>query len=121
MDLVRDVLDEQLTDTHGRAVGKADGIVLRLREGRPPLVVAIEVGGITCARRLPRLFRRILESAARRWGTKQGEPYRIAWERLHLREAEIRVDLDAARTPLLAWEHRLRDGVIAKLPGAGQP
>jgi hypothetical protein len=119
--LVRDVLDKQLTDGHGRAIGKADSIVMRLRANRPPLITAIEVGGVTGARRLPRLFRRMLEAAARRWGMKKGEPYRIDWDRLHMGKVDIRVDLDAARTPLLAREHRIRDRIIARLPGSGRP
>ncbi len=121
MHLVRDILDEQLTDSQGRAAGKADGIVLLLRQDKPPLVTAIEVGGIAPARRLAGPFRRVLEAAARRWGMKHGEPYRIAWDRVHLEKIHVRLDLDAARTPLLAWERWARDHIIGRLPGSGAP
>lgn len=121
MHLVRDILDSQLTDSQGRAAGRADGIVMRLRKDRPPLITAIEVGGFAPARRLPGLFRRLLEAAARRWGMKQGEPYRIPWDRVHLENIHVQVDLDAARTPLLAWERAVRDRIIGRLPGSGTP
>ena len=38
MDLVRDLLDRQLTDRSGRNLGRVDGVVLELRANRPPRV-----------------------------------------------------------------------------------
>jgi hypothetical protein len=121
VELVRDILDKQLIDSHGRAAGKVDGIVLRLRAGKPPLVTAIEVGGWTPARRLPGVIGRWFERAARRWGARGGEPYRIPWGDISHGKMNVRADVDAARTPLLAHERVVRDGVIARLPGSGAP
>ena len=55
MDLVRDVLDELLRDRRGRKMGRVDGIVLELRDGEPPRVVALHSGLETLARREGRL------------------------------------------------------------------
>ena len=44
MHLVRDLLDNQVCDARNRKMGKVDGIVLVLRQGRPPRVAAIELG-----------------------------------------------------------------------------
>jgi len=41
--LARDVLDKQVIDPDGCKVGKVDGIVLALREHRPPRVIAMEI------------------------------------------------------------------------------
>ena len=66
MDLVRDVLDKQLVDRHGTKMGRVDGIVVELRPGRPPEVIALETGPLTLARRIAgRTPRRSTRSASR--------------------------------------------------------
>jgi sporulation protein YlmC with PRC-barrel domain len=120
MDLVRDVLDEQLVDSAGRKVGKVDGIVLRLRPDAPPLVTAIEIGGGTAARRMPRLFRRWFESLARRWAPHGEEPYRVPWDKVDFSGDDIRIAMDAARSKLTLGE-RDAERVVARIPGSGAP
>lgn len=44
MDVIRDVLDNQLVDSNQRKIGKVDGIVVELREEKPPRLAYIEVG-----------------------------------------------------------------------------
>ena len=56
LDLARDVLDELLVDTHNREFGRVDGILLHLRQGRPPRVAEMEVGTYTVLRRINRPF-----------------------------------------------------------------
>ena len=113
MDLVRDLLDKQLIDRHGRRAGKVDGVVLDVRLGRPPRVAALEVGVATLARRVhPRLERWLAQVSGRR------RPYRIPWARVRKVGLEVRVDLDATRTPIYALEHWLRRHVIGRIPGA---
>ena len=56
MDLIRDCLDKQLSDRHGRKMGKVDGLVMQIEKGQQPRIAYIEVGAVTQARRLhPRL------------------------------------------------------------------
>ena len=38
MHLMREVLDEMIKDCNGEGAGRVDGIVLTLRDGKPPLV-----------------------------------------------------------------------------------
>ncbi len=45
--LVADFLDEQLVDRKGEPAGRVDGIVIELREDRPPRVVCVEASPIT--------------------------------------------------------------------------
>ncbi len=77
--LVRDVLDEKLFDRNDQRCGKVDGIILTLRNGAPPRVTAIAVGGPTPARRLWKPRERLVLRAGRRGGLR--EPYRIPWDR----------------------------------------
>jgi hypothetical protein len=118
LDLVRDVLDKQMVDRQERRCGKVDGLVLVLGAGGQPRVDRIEVGGGTLARRLgPRLAR--WAAALARWcGVREGRPYRIPWSRVTDVGLEVKLDLDAPDTELDAAERRLRERIIARIPGA---
>ncbi len=114
--LIRDVLDNQLVDRNGRKMGKADGLVIELRKGKPPKLAYIEVGGPTLAARIhPRLGEWVMR-LARRFG-ESGEPYRIRWSRVKSVGIDIEVELDAEKTPVLAFEHWLREHVVSRIPG----
>ena len=120
MDLMRDVLDKQLVGEANEQMGKVDGLVLELRDGAPPRVAFIEVGGVTLARRLKGPLRAALAAAARRWGAMRGEPFRIPWSRVYeVRQTEVVVTLEADETPARAWEHLVRDRIVARIPGSG--
>lgn len=110
-DLVRDVLDKQLLDVHARPFGKVDGIVLDVRPGAPPRVVALEVGAATRLARLPRWLRRPLA----RWGARTSTT-RIPREAVLAVAREIRVSIDATQTP--AWRvERWLVRLFAHVPG----
>src|SRR5437764_15071269 len=97
MDLIRDVLDNQIVDPGGRRLGKVDGIVAALREGKPPILQYIETGWVTKARRVhPRLAKWIS-----RWVSS---PYRIPWTRIRDIGVDVEIALDGSETPLLRIE-----------------
>ena len=52
--LVHDVLDAQLVDRHDNKIGRVDALVLELRDGRPPRVATIVIGGPARAQRVGR-------------------------------------------------------------------
>jgi hypothetical protein len=109
VDLIRDILDTDVLDRNGRAIGKLDGIVAELRPGRPPVLKAIELGVATKAMRLhPRLG----HMAARRL-----PPFRILWSDIDHIGLDATVKLSADDTPLLKFEKRLRS-ILMKIPGA---
>lgn len=117
--LFRDVLDNQMIDVNGCESGKVDGIVVQLRDGAPPLLVAIENG-------LPEQVRRISErvgdwiaALGRRWGVRHGQVYRIPWSRVKRTGINVRLDLDATKTPLYAWETWVREHIVEKIPRSG--
>ena len=66
--LVAEVLDKQIVDAKKNKLGKVDGLVIVLREGRPPRVAYIECGAAVLARRLGRWCERLALALNRRFG-----------------------------------------------------
>jgi hypothetical protein len=118
VDLGRDVLDKQLVDRRRRLMGKADGIVLELRDGAPPRVLAIEQGGATMGRRVGPRMERWLRALAQAFGITDGEPRRYPFTTIMDIDRDVRLDLDAEECGAWAWEGWLRDHVIARIPGS---
>lgn len=109
MDLIRDILDTDVLDRNGRAMGKLDGIVAELRPGRPPVLKAIELGPATKATRLhPKLGRMV---------ARHSKPFRISWSDIQEIRLDAKVKLDAEKTPLPNFEKRVR-AVLKRIPGA---
>jgi hypothetical protein len=107
MDLIRDCLDKQLEDKNKRRMGRVDGIILDVEDGRQPHVAYIEVGVKTLMSRLsPRL------------ASLSSEPYRIAWGKIKVGLNKVVADVEAEKTPALEWELWLRKKVIGRIPGA---
>ena len=118
MELIRDCLDKQLSDRNGRKMGKVDGLVMLIEEGKRPRVAYIEVGGVTQARRLhPRLARWVAR-LSKRWRVDRSDPFRIPWSKAVTSGIDVTVNEDAEKTPALDWEKWLRKNVIGKIPGA---
>lgn len=119
MDLLRDLLDKQVLDREQVKIGKVDGLVAELRQGKPPRIVAVELGSITLARRLgSRPGRWMTWLAARFGGERHAEPHRIAWNKVRDIGVDIEVDIDVHRTAIFDWQDWLRDRVIGRIPGA---
>lgn len=117
MHLVADVLDEQLLDKTGNRAGRIDGIVLELRDGKPPRVAQIEVSPITL---LARFSRRLAERYAhwdQRLGAGRGVSFRIPWNRIEQTGKAWRFDMDAEETPVFALEDWLRTKIVERIPG----
>jgi sporulation protein YlmC with PRC-barrel domain len=117
MHLVADVLDQQLLDQTGNRAGRIDGIVLELRDGKPPRVAQIEVSPITL---LARFSRRLAERYAhwdQRLGAGRGVPFRIPWSRIEQTGKAWRFDMDAEETPIFALEDWLRTKIVERIPG----
>ncbi|MER9648050.1 hypothetical protein [Mesorhizobium sp. M0199] len=120
MDLLRDILDKQVVDREQVKIGKVDGLVAELRPGKPPEIVAVELGSITLARRLgQRPGRWMARLAARLGGRRHAEPHRIAWNKVRDIGVDIEFDIDVRETAIFDWQDWLRDHVIGRIPGAG--
>jgi sporulation protein YlmC with PRC-barrel domain len=119
MDLVRDVLDKHLVGCDGAKMGRVDGIIAELREGRPPEVIAIETGSVTMARRLGRRAASLVTwLVAKIGGVRYAEPYRIPWSRVRRIGVDIEVDVDIADTPLGKYQRWLSEHIVERIPGS---
>ncbi|HMC77161.1 MAG TPA: hypothetical protein VKH34_08505 [Vicinamibacterales bacterium] len=125
MHLVRDLLDNQVCDARNRKMGKVDGIVLVLREGRPPRVAAIELGMSTLLCRISERLARFAARLERRWGISDGEPVRIPMARIKRVGPDVRAEIDADATTVYDWERWLDRVLIERIPirggGTGEP
>jgi hypothetical protein len=117
MDLVRDVLDKRLTDRNGRDMGRADSIVLELRESAPPRVVGIEIGPAVLAHRVHPSLGRWIAGLEYALGISEGRPLRIAFSEIIDITDHIKVDRAVGETPAAAVEQALRRWV-SSIPGA---
>ena len=120
MQLVRDVLDKQVTDRRGEAMGRVDGVSLEVREGEPPRVRWVEVGGPLPWERLGARLARWIAALRRHVGPAEREPTRIPWDRLAKKQNQWLADVDVRETPAYAWEGWLADHVVRRL-GGGRP
>ncbi|MER9605249.1 hypothetical protein [Mesorhizobium sp. M0243] len=119
MKLLRDLLDKQVVDREQIKIGKVDGLVAELRPGKPPRIIAIELGSITLARRLGAGPGRWMARLVVKLGGKQhGEPHRIAWHKVKDIGIDVEFDIDVRETSIFAWQDWLRDHVIGRIPGA---
>jgi sporulation protein YlmC with PRC-barrel domain len=116
--LVADLLDKEVLGRGGEPMGRVDGVGLELRAGGPRGVAGLEVSGTTLLRRVhPRLG-----GWAARWRRRHGpperEPLRIPWSAVRSIGTDVKVDLDAEKSPARAWERWLRERVVCRIPGS---
>jgi hypothetical protein len=117
MDLMRDCLDKQLDDIHKRRMGRVDGIILDIEDGRQPHVAYVEVGVKTLLNRLSPRLADVVTGWLKKFGIKT-DPYRIAWGKVKVGLNRVVADVEAEKTPALEWELWLRKKMIGRIPGA---
>jgi sporulation protein YlmC with PRC-barrel domain len=119
MHMIRDVLDKQVVDRNQVKIGKVDGIVAQLRQGKPPRVIAVEIGSIALARRLgPLPGRWMVILAAKLGGERHAKPHRVAWSKVRDIGLEIEFDIDVRKTAIFDWQDWLREHIVGRIPGA---
>lgn len=115
--LVRDVLDNEIVDVNKCKVAKVDGIILALREHRPPRVIALEMSQATAWRRIHPRLASFAEWLRGKFGPGAEGPPRILFEHVVGTGIDVHVDIDGKRTRALAWEAWLEERIVAKIPG----
>jgi hypothetical protein len=116
LDLVREVLDKQMLDRLRDKAGRADGLVLELRDGAPPRLAHIESGGVTLARRLHPKLGAWVERRVSSGPRDPRHPYRIAWSLVRDVGLDLLVDIETENTPGGRVDEWLRHHVVRHIP-----
>jgi len=117
-DLGREVLDQLLVDRKGHEFGRVDGIIVHLRQGKPPRLGEIEIGTFTALRRVSERLASWLQSFSERVSSIPLDSVRLPFEDIKHKDINIEVPVDAeADDRLMRGEKWLRQHVIRKLPG----
>ncbi|MDB4908998.1 MAG: hypothetical protein JWO05_3782 [Gemmatimonadetes bacterium] len=119
VNLVHEVLDVELVDWRNEKLGRVDGLTLELRDGEPPRVGAILVGGTVIAERFGHRAIRWATLIREWWGGGAPSPTVIPFSAVRTIADTIQVELDAESQPAMRWEHWLRERIICRIPGAG--
>jgi hypothetical protein len=121
LELARDVLDKQVVDRDEIKMGRIDGLVLELRDGRPPRIDSIEMGGVVLAARIHPRLARWVDGWRRHFGIRKTAVYRVPWSAVQeITSYHIKLDVAACDTPTFDWERWLQDHIIAHIPAAAK-
>jgi hypothetical protein len=99
-------------------MGRVDGIILQLEEGRPPRVAYVELGVRTMMNRLSPRLGKTIARLMKKAGISS-DPHRVAWSKLHVGLNAVHADIEAENTPALKGELWLREK-IKRVPGAAR-
>ncbi|MEO6877785.1 MAG: hypothetical protein ABI205_04845 [Gemmatimonadaceae bacterium] len=117
MHLIADVLDQQLLDCNNVNAGRIDGIILELRDDRPPRLACVEVSPITLLGRFSYRLAAWYSRHDAKLGAGRGAPYRIPWSRVQRNGTSFQMDLDVHATPINALEDWLERTIVRRIPG----
>jgi hypothetical protein len=121
LELGRDVLDKQVVDREEIKMGRVDGLILELRDGQPPRIEAIEMGGVVLAARIHPRLAHFVDGWRRRFKVRRTAVYRVPWSAvLEITAYDIKIDVAACDTPNFDWEGWLQKHVIAHIPAAAK-
>lgn len=118
--LVHDVLDAQLVDRTQQKMGRVDGLVLELRDGEPPRVAELLIGGSVQAERIGRWMVALSRAVARLLHIERAVT-RVPFEKVRVIGSCVELDLDARTTSALRTETWLDDHVVCRIPGGAGP
>lgn len=118
--LVHDVLDAQLVDRKQQKMGRVDGLVIELRDGEPPRVAELLVGGSVLAERIGR-WMVALTGALSRVLRIEAQVTRIPFEQVRVIGGCVELDLDARSTNTLRTERWLDEHIVCRIPGGAGP
>jgi sporulation protein YlmC with PRC-barrel domain len=119
LDLVRDVLDKQIVDREETKMGRVDGVVLAIDDGKQPRVDHLELGFVVLARRLHPRLEQWLTRLRERWSVRRSARQVVPWSSVvELKPWHLQLDLAAMDTPAFDWERAMRK-VVSKIPGSG--
>jgi sporulation protein YlmC with PRC-barrel domain len=117
--LGHDVLDAQLVDRVQEKIGRVDGLLLELEEGRPPRVATIVIGGAARAERVGRWFVALRRTLRALFGQHEEHVTRIPFGKVRRIGDTIELDVDEHMLESEHLEQWLKEHVVCRIPGAG--
>lgn len=117
LDLRHDVLDAQLMDRNRENIGRCDTLLLELRDGRPPRVATVLIGGKVRDERIGRWMTGLarLFHGGREWS---GGVSRIPFSAMQSLGQTIQLDVRRGELPSEHVEQWLNHHIISHIPGA---
>lgn len=115
--LMHEVVDGQLCDRTGQRIGRVDAIVLEPRDGKPPRIATILVGGPIRARRTGRIMIAISHLMRTLFRVRGGGVSRIPFSAVRVIGDSIELDVERADLPSEHVERRLAR-LVCRIPGA---
>ena len=118
LDLRHDVQDAQLVDRRHENIGRCDELLLELREGGPPRVAAMLIGGPARAARIGRWMVAVRHLLPGRRKAPEDGVSRIPFAAV--RSIGTTIEVDVLRADLVSehLEQWLARKVICRIPGA---
>lgn len=117
LDLRHDVLDVQLVDRNLENIGRCDSLMLELRDGHPPRVATVLIGGAVRDERIGRWMSGLanfLHGGRDRAGHVSGIPFAV----MQSLGTTIKLDVLRSELPSEHVEQWLAEHVVCHIPGA---
>lgn len=117
LDLRHDVLDAQLVDRNQENIGRCDTVMLELRDGRPPRVATVLIGGTVRDERIGRWMQALRRLAH---GGRHGSDRvsRIPFAAVQSIGETIQLDVRRDDLPSGNVERWLAEHVVCRIPGS---
>ncbi|WP_426514021.1 hypothetical protein ACPPVO_27415 [Dactylosporangium sp. McL0621] len=114
-----DLLDRQIVDLAGEAVGKVDDVELAPGPDGGPRIAALLVGPQALGRRLGgRLGRWVSSVSGRLHPAENPDPLRIPWDVVGHTDSAVHLTIRRELLAEPALEQWLREHLISRIPGA---
>ena len=116
--LVHNILDAQLIDRRCERIGRADDVILELRDDAPPRVSALLIGAPVRSARIGRIAQWVTRSlTALAHAHRTGES-RVPFVAVRCIASTIELDVDERDLDSEKLELWLRDHIVCRIPGA---
>lgn len=116
--VVHDLLDAQLVDRREERIGRIDDLVLELRDGAPPRVAAILIGGPVREARVGRWAVALARLFRAPFGVGHGGVSRVPFAAVREIADCVQLDVDGDTLESGRAERWLDANVVCRIPGS---